>query len=152
MKVLFVCLGNICRSPSAEIVCQQMAIRKGIEMDVDSAGTAAFHAGEPPDSRSMAAAELRGYDMSKHRARKVVVDDFYRFDVIFAMDNSNLADLKSQMPSDSDAKLGLFLKDYGRLSVQEVPDPYYGGAKGFEHVLDLLEDATENFLSSQVKS
>lgn len=152
MKVLFVCLGNICRSPSAEIVCQQMAASLDINMEVDSAGTLALHAGEPPDSRSIAAAKLRGYDMSSLRARQVITDDFYHFDVIFAMDDSNFTNLKNMMPSDSAARVGLFLKDYGSSSIKEVPDPYYGGAKGFERVLDLLEDATENFLKSQVKS
>ena len=151
MNVLFVCLGNICRSPSAEIVCHDMAVSKGMPVQVDSAGTAAFHAGEPPDARSIAAAALRGYDMSHLRARKVMLDDFYRFDVIFAMDSENLMNLRAMQPKNSTAKLCLFLKKYGSLSEHNVPDPYYGGGQGFERVLDLLEDATEHFLKAQVK-
>lgn len=142
MRVLFVCLGNICRSPSAEGVFRQQLLDAGLEgqVEVDSAGTGPWHVGKPADSRASAAALQRGYDLSALRGRQVSRADFERFDLILAMDHSNFADLKALQPANSRAELDLFLRRY-QLDEDEVPDPYYGGADGFEHVLDLLEQA-----------
>jgi len=142
MRVLFVCLGNICRSPSAEGVFRQQLQQAGLAdlVDVDSAGTGPWHVGKPADSRASAAALQRGYDLSALRGRQVSKADFERFDLILAMDHSNFADLKALQPANSCAELDLYLRRYG-LDEDEVPDPYYGGADGFEHVLDLLEQA-----------
>ncbi len=142
MRVLFVCLGNICRSPSAEGVFRQQLQQAGLAdlVDVDSAGTGPWHVGKPADSRASAAALQRGYDLSALRGRQVSKADFERFDLILAMDHSNFADLKALQPANSRAELDLYLRRYG-LDEDEVPDPYYGGADGFEHVLDLLEQA-----------
>lgn len=142
MRVLFVCLGNICRSPSAEGVFRQQLRDAGLAelVEVDSAGTGPWHLGKPADSRASAAALQRGYDLSALRGRQVSRADFERFDLILAMDHSNFADLKALQPANSRAELDLFLRRY-QLDEDEVPDPYYGGADGFEHVLDLLEQA-----------
>ena len=142
MRVLFVCLGNICRSPSAEGVFRQQLRDAGLQdqVEVDSAGTGPWHVGKPADSRASAAALQRGYDLSALRGRQVSRADFERFDLILAMDHSNFADLKALQPANSRADLDLFLRRY-QLDEDEVPDPYYGGADGFEHVLDLLEQA-----------
>jgi len=150
MKVLFVCLGNICRSPTAEAVLSHLCEKHGVNLVVDSAGTAAYHIGKAPDPRSQAAALARGIDMSSLKARQVRVEDFYDFDVVFAMDQDNLAGLKSLRPDDAKAELGLFLDECGSLGEAEVPDPYYGGQLGFERVLDLLFDACESFLQDKV--
>lgn len=142
MRVLFVCLGNICRSPSAEGVFRQQLRDAGLEgrVEVDSAGTGPWHVGKPADSRATAAALQRGYDLSALRGRQVSRADFERFDLILAMDHSNFADLKALQPANSRAELDLYLRRY-QLDEDEVPDPYYGGSDGFEHVLDLLEQA-----------
>ncbi len=142
MRVLFVCLGNICRSPSAEGVFRQQLQQAGLAdlVEVDSAGTGPWHVGKPADSRASAAALQRGYDLSALRGRQVSKADFERFDLILAMDHSNFADLKALQPANSRAELDLYLRRY-QLDEDEVPDPYYGGADGFEHVLDLLEQA-----------
>lgn len=142
MKVLFVCLGNICRSPTADGVFRHMIQEAKLHdtVIVDSAGTGGWHEGEAPDPRTIKAAAKRGYDLSKLRARKVSKDDFHTFDLIFAMDNSNLRNLEAIRPKGSKAELHLFLKKFG-LDEEEVPDPYYGGADGFDHVLDLVEKA-----------
>jgi protein-tyrosine phosphatase len=147
--VLFVCLGNICRSPTAHGVFAHKIVARRLQdrLHVDSAGTGDWHAGEPPDARTVRAAAARGYDLSELRARQVVADDFRRFDYILAMDRANLADLQRMRPADHRGELGLFLRYAGRGDVIEVPDPYYGGERGFEEVLDLVEEAAEGLLA-----
>ncbi|WP_300651255.1 low molecular weight protein-tyrosine-phosphatase [Pseudomonas sp.] len=147
MRILFVCLGNICRSPTAEAVLRHKLRELGLEaaVEVDSAGTGDWHVGKPPDSRTRQAAQLRGYDLSALRGRQVSVTDFSRFDLILAMDNSNLEHLQRLLPAGSTAELDLFLRRYD-LALDEVPDPYYGGDEGFELVLDLLEQACDGLL------
>lgn len=142
--VLFVCLGNICRSPTAEAVFRAKARRAGIasRLTIDSAGTGEWHVGDPPDWRAVAHAAKRGYDLSSLRARQVTRADFGRFDWILAMDRSNLADLERMRPRDHAGHLGLFLELAPHLGRREVPDPYDGGADGFEVVLDLVEAAS----------
>lgn len=146
-SVLFVCLGNICRSPTAEGVFTSKAKLQGLDIEVDSAGTAGYHTGASPDPRSEQAAEKRGYDLSHLRSRKVEPSDFKEFDYIVAMDKSNLADLHGACPSEYQHKISLFLS-YGQSSHDEVPDPYYGGDKGFELVLDLIEDAADGLIQT----
>ncbi len=145
-RLLFVCLGNICRSPTAEAVMRQLASRQQVALTVDSAGTYAGHKGEPPDSRSRAAGERRGYSFTGIKARPVVDSDFGDFDLILAMDHSNLADLQRRCPPQYQHKLKLLLS-YGDSGVAEVPDPYYGGPQGFERVLDLVEEACGQLLN-----
>lgn len=147
MKVLFVCLGNICRSPTAEGVLRHKLRGAGLEdrVQVDSAGTGDWHVGKAPDSRTRQAAQRRGYDLSALRARQVEVADFQRFDLILAMDQSNLRNLQSLRPADAHADLDLYLRRY-ELALDEVPDPYYGGEDGFEQVLDLIEQASDELL------
>ncbi len=139
-SVLFVCLGNICRSPTAEAVFRARSANLGIA--IDSAGTGAWHAGEGPDPRSRAEGERRGYSFEGQTARKVTVQDFYDFDFILAMDASNLSDLRDLRPNDSQANLSLFLPDGS-----DVPDPYYGGPEGFSRVVDLIEFASDFWLA-----
>ncbi len=148
IKVLFVCLGNICRSPTADGVFKAFVARDGLadKIIVDSAGTAAYHVGNPPDRRSTAAAKLRGYDLSPLRARQATANDFTQFDYILAMDRENLSNLKHIKPDHYSGHLGLFL-DFATGPETEVPDPYYGGDAGFEHVLDLIESAAEGLLA-----
>lgn len=152
MKVLFVCLGNICRSPTAEAVLRHIATKHKASLEIDSAGTAAYHIGKSPDSRSQLAAQKRGISMAGQSARQVSADDFYQFDYIFAMDKSNYQNLLSIKPSNASAQLVLFLNEFGSMKYDEVPDPYYGEGDGFELVLDLLEDACEQFLMKKVLS
>ena len=142
MRVLFVCLGNICRSPTAEGVLRHQLTEAGLAevSEVASAGTGDWHVGNPPDSRTRRAAQLRGYDLSAQRAQQVGVEDFNRYDLILAMDKSNLANLQAMRPGHASAELDLFLRRYEG-ALDEVPDPYYGGEQGFEHVLDLIEAA-----------
>lgn len=144
MRVLFVCLGNICRSPTAEGVLRHKLLEAGLagRIEVDSAGTGDWHVGKAPDSRTREAALRRGYDLSSLRARQVVAADFQRFDLLLAMDQHNLAHLQRMQPQSDAAELDLFLRRY-QLSLDEVPDPYYGGEEGFEQVLDLLEQACD---------
>ena len=141
-RLLFVCLGNICRSPTADGVARRLADQRGLDWVIDSAGTGAWHVGNPPDPRMTAAAAKRGIDLAPLRARQAQAEDFLRFDHIFAMDQSNLADLERLCPSQATASLNLFLQD------AEVPDPYYGGADGFEHVLDLISERMETLFET----
>ena len=148
MRILFVCLGNICRSPTAEAVLRELAAREApdLTLEVDSAGTAAYHVGQPPDPRTRAAAARRGYDLSALRARTVEADDFERFDLILAMDRENLTALRRRAPSQAHERLRLFLEFSPDRAPEDVPDPYYGGPNGFEEVLDLVEAATRGLL------
>lgn len=149
ISVLFVCLGNICRSPTAHAVFQSMVDSEGLshQIAVDSAGTGDWHLGHAPDQRTCAVASERGYDMSELRSRLVEAEDFNRFDYIIAMDNENLSNLHAMRPGDYEGQLGLFL-DYSQQSEQaEVPDPYYGGDNGFAMVLDLVEEASAGLLA-----
>ncbi|WP_439437118.1 low molecular weight protein-tyrosine-phosphatase [Salinivibrio costicola] len=144
-SLLVVCLGNICRSPTAEAVLRARAQTRGIMMNIDSAGTAGYHQGNPPDKRSQQAGQARGYSFAGIRARQVRQEDFADFDMILAADESNLADLHAQCPTDYQNKLSLFLS-WGEQTEGAIPDPYYGGDDGFEHVLDLLEQAADGVL------
>lgn len=144
MEVLFVCLGNICRSPTAEGVLRHKLRAAGLadRVEVASAGTGEWHIGKAPDKRSQQAALRRGYDLSAQRAQQVSRADFARYDLILAMDQSNLRNLKALQPAQGKAELDLFLRRYD-LAVDEVPDPYYDGEQGFEQVLDLIESACD---------
>lgn len=146
--VLFVCMGNICRSPTAEGVFRHAVASAGLEskIRVDSAGTHGYHIGHPPDRRAQIAAERRGYDLANLRARQVTNRDFAEFDFVLAMDLDNLSTLKQLAPAEHHAKLGLFLEYSSARWGAEVPDPYYGGAQGFELVLDMAEDAAAGLL------
>jgi protein-tyrosine phosphatase len=148
MHVLFVCLGNICRSPTAEGVFRALAQREtpGLIAGVDSAGTADYHVGEPPDPRSRAAAARRGYDLSALRARQVSREDFSRFDLVLAMDRANLAGLRRMAPATSTARVELLLPLTGHPALDEVPDPYYGDQADFDFVVELLEAASRELL------
>lgn len=147
-SILFVCMGNICRSPTAEGVFRKLLAGQAPELsvEIDSAGTHAYHVGEKPDDRAIAAAMARGIDLSQQRARKVDPADFEYFDYILAMDADNLARLNAIRPAGSKAVVRLLL-DYSRQDPGgAVPDPYYGGSSGFERVLDLLEEANQALL------
>ncbi len=148
MKVLFVCMGNICRSPTAEGVFRQRVREAGLDsrIIVDSAGTGDWHVGKTPDDRACRAAGSRGYDLSGLAARQVSVGDFQRFDSMLAMDHDNLQRLKALRPSNGSAELDLFLRRFD-LVEEAVPDPYYGGNDGFDHVLDLVEQGSEALLN-----
>ncbi|MBW3696538.1 low molecular weight phosphotyrosine protein phosphatase [Vibrio sp. T187] len=146
-KILVVCMGNICRSPTGEAVLRAKAKQQGVEVVVESAGTIGFHQGNPPDPRSKSAGENRGYSFKGITSRKVVPQDFEEFDLILAADNENLLDLTHQCPSHARHKLHLFLS-YGGSGYEEIPDPYYGAGDGFELVLDLIEDASDKILAS----
>lgn len=154
IKVLFICMGNICRSPTAEGVFRRLVEEAGLsgKIQIDSAGTHDYHIGAPPDHRAQAAAAQRGYDLSALRGRQVERADFERFDYILAMDGDNLANLQRLCPPPHKNRVGLFL-EYGRnLALREVPDPYYGGAQGFEQVLDLVEEAAAGLLEEIVRN
>ena len=148
MKILFVCLGNICRSPTAEIVFREIVAREApdLRIEIDSAGTAAYHVGSAPDSRTREAALRRGYDMSALRARVVEPQDFGRFDLILAMDRQNVDALRRGAPAATHDRIRLFLEFAPDAGETEVPDPYYGGPNGFEEVLDLVEAAARGLL------
>ena len=149
-SVLFVCMGNICRSPTAQGVFDALLAQSPMagEVHVDSAGTHAYHVGEPPDARSQAAAAKRGFDLSAQRARKVMVEDFARFDYVLAMDGDNLAALKRLCPAQYRDRVQRFMEYAKRPDVRDVPDPYYGGVDGFERVLDLVEEASRGLLDA----
>jgi len=150
VKVLFVCLGNICRSPTAEGVFRHVVNNASLSkhIHIDSAGTANWHQGRAPDSRTIAAAKKRNVDLSVLRARAVRSEDFHEFDYILAMDDANLSDLEKIKPADYKGHLGLFLEFGSHKHHRHVPDPYHGGDDGFELVLDLIEDAAAGLLSS----
>ncbi len=147
-NILFVCLGNICRSPTAEAVFRALALREAPELQVwvDSAGTADYHVGSAPDRRALQAALRRGYDMSGRRARVVAPGDFERFDLLLAMDRSNWSALRAAAPHARRERVRLFLEYGPDADVLDVPDPYYGGPNGFEEVLDLIEAASRGLL------
>ncbi len=147
-RILLVCMGNICRSPTAEGIVNNIIINKGIcgLIKVDSAGTHGYHIGEPPDPRTCEAALRRGIDLSGLRARKVVPEDFERFDLLLAMDRDNLALLRRGARPEHQAKLGLFMHYASHFDAEDVPDPYYGGEQGFELVLDMVEDAGQGLI------
>lgn len=141
MRILCVCLGNICRSPMAEGVVRAKARTAGKDVDVDSAGTGAWHIGNPPDVRGLMAASARGYDNSDQRARQVAPRDFHEFELILAMDRNNLMDLQAARPRDARCEIRLF--DWqGR----EIPDPYYGGPEDYELALDMVEEAADHLI------
>lgn len=149
IKVLMVCLGNICRSPTAEGIFQDRVQKSGLSdvIEVDSAGTSDWHLGKAPDVRSQRAALKRGYDLSDLAGRQVTVQDFDQFDYILAMDDSNLNDLRKLSPPNFKGHLGLFLDFCKTNKCREVPDPYHGGSEGFVEVLDLVEDASDGLLA-----
>jgi len=149
IRVLFVCMGNICRSPTAEGVFRHMVAQAdlGKKIHTDSAGTHAFHAGEPPDRRAQATAQSRGIDITDLRARSVADDDFEIFDYIIAMDKDNLAGLLNQCPDAHKEKVHLFLGFAEDINESEVPDPYYGGQNGFVRVFDMVEAASNGLLA-----
>ena len=150
LRVLMVCLGNICRSPTAEAMLRKKVREAGLgdRIEVDSAGTADYHVDSPPDRRAVAHGEKRGLAMKNLRGRQVERADFDRFDFILAMDDDNLADLLRIRPAGSHAKVALLLSYAPAAGAREVPDPYYGGADGFEAVLDLVEAAADGFIAS----
>ena len=149
IKVLFVCMGNICRSPTAQGVFETLVARASLteQILVDSAGTHAYHIGEPPDVRASEAALRRGVDLNPQKARRFSPEDFVEFDYLLAMDRSNYEDLSAQCEPAQLPKLRLFLEFAPDLGVHEVPDPYYGGVTGFERVLDLIEEAAQGLLA-----
>lgn len=153
-RVLFVCLGNICRSPTAHGVFASMVAEQGLGhiVEVDSCGTGGWHVGEPPDARATAEAMKRGYDLSPLRARQLVPGDFQRFDYMLGMDRSNLADIQAMCPEGYKGHAGLFLSFAPGQRETEVPDPYYGAGSGFTHVLDLVEQASAGLLEDIVRA
>lgn len=153
VKVLFVCMGNICRSPTAQGVFEALVEREGLadRVGIDSAGTHAYHIGEPPDARAQQAALRRGFDLSHQRARRVRHEDFLEFDYVLAMDRSNYEELREICHPDYEERLRLFLDFAPEAGERDVPDPYYGGAQGFERVLDLIEQASAGLLEEMRK-
>ncbi|MBZ0333754.1 Low molecular weight protein-tyrosine-phosphatase YfkJ [Marinobacter sp. JH2] len=147
VRVLFVCLGNICRSPSAEGVFRKLVTEQGMtdRVSIDSCGTADWHTGKSADSRSIEAAGRRGIDLSDLKARQIQSDDLDTFDYVLVMDRSNLADVRDIWRQNGGTEPKLFL-EFGRSDEVEVPDPYYGGGQGFEYVLDLIQSASEGLL------
>lgn len=148
VRVLFVCMGNICRSPTAQGVFRHLVLRAGLgdRIEIDSAGTHAYHVGEPPDARAAQAARLRGIDLGDLRARRATVEDFHLFDYVLAMDQDNFRDLSELCPPGLSNRLRLFMDFAPDAPVREVPDPYYGGPSGFDRVLDLVEAAAAGLL------
>ncbi|MGD8914498.1 MAG: low molecular weight protein-tyrosine-phosphatase [Candidatus Thiodiazotropha sp.] len=149
ISILFVCMGNICRSPTAQGVFRDMVDKQGLSeyISTDSAGTIDYHAGSKPDRRARETAVKRGLDLSDLRARMVTSDDFERFDYVIAMDRSNYADLEAICPPGREERLHLFLDFAPDQPIREVPDPYYGGVAGFDRVFDLVEEASRGLLA-----
>ena len=149
VNVLFVCMGNICRSPTAQGVFEKLVEAHGLsdKIRIDSAGTHAYHEGEKPDKRASDTALRRGIDLSTQRARRVIAGDFIIFDYILAMDQSNYEELAEICSADESTKLHLFMGFSSENHTREVPDPYYGGPAGFERVLDLIESASSGLLA-----
>jgi protein-tyrosine phosphatase len=153
-RILFVCMGNICRSPTAEGVFTSLLEEQGVkeQVDIDSAGTHAYHIDEAPDLRAQKAAKNRGIDLSVIRARKVIFADFEDFDYVLAMDDDNHAILMESCPTQYQHKIKYFLEYAPQVGTREVPDPYYGGEYGFDRVLDMVEEASAEFLKSLKQS
>jgi protein-tyrosine phosphatase len=149
IRVLFICMGNICRSPTAHGVFRDLVQRQGLQesIELDSAGTHGYHVGAPPDRRAQQTALARGFDLSDLRARQAVSADFDAFDYLLAMDRDNYMCLKAICPPGEEHKLHLFMDFAPQLSIKEVPDPYYGGDQGFEQVFDMVEAASLGLLS-----
>ena len=147
-RILFFCMGNICRSPTAEGVMRAKLKAAGLDVEVDSAGTHGYHVGAPPDERSQEHAHKRGYDLSTLRARKLVAEDFARFDLVLAMDDDNLANAQRLCPPSQRHRLKLLMDYAPDAGNPHVPDPYYGGAAGFDEVLDLVEAACDGLIAS----
>ena len=154
MRILFVCMGNICRSPTAEGVFRRLVEERApqLALEIDSAGTHDYHVGEPPDERSVAAASRRGIDLSSLRARQVADEDFERFDLIVAMDRLNRETLLERSPLEYHGRIRLFMEFAGGSAMEDVPDPYYGGPLGFEQVLDLAEEAASGLLDEVMEA
>jgi protein-tyrosine phosphatase len=150
VRVLFVCMGNICRSPTAQGVFMKLVIDEGLaqQIESDSAGTHAYHVGEPPDRRARETAWRRGIDLSGQRARRALAEDFERFDYVLAMDQDNHRALSAICPPGLESRLRLFMDYAPHLGRREVPDPYYGGANGFEAVFDLVDEAARGLLEA----
>ena len=151
-RILFVCMGNICRSPTAEGVFRKLVQERAphLQVEIDSAGTHAYHVGEPPDRRAIAAAARRGIDLSGLRARIVDEADFEGFDLLVAMDQLNREVLLDRSPDEYRERIRLMLEFAPTTDVEDVPDPYYGGPVGFEHVLDLVEEASKGLLDELI--
>jgi protein-tyrosine phosphatase len=149
-RLLFVCLGNICRSPMAEGVFRRVAEEEGLidRFEIDSAGLGDWHIGQAPDHRAQKAARSRGVDISDQSARQVVDEDFDRFDLLLVMDRSNYAELKARAPHEARAKIRPFLDFAPHVGTKDVPDPFFGGAEGFDRALDLIEAAARGLLAS----
>ena len=145
ISVLFVCLGNICRSPSAEAVFKKKALDSGLDVKVDSAGTAGYKNGVAPDKRSQGVGAERGYSFEGLKCRKLIDKDFVKYDYILGMDNQNIAKLLEACPEEFQHKVSLLLS-FCETEEQQVPDPYYSGKRGFEHVLDLIEQGVDGFV------
>jgi protein-tyrosine phosphatase len=148
MRILFVCMGNICRSPTAEGVFRRVLSTRApdLQIEIDSAGTHDYHVGSPPDRRAIEAARRRGVDLSSLRARMVSAEDFSHYDLILAMDEENLRELKRRAPASHRERIRLMMEFAPHAPSRWVPDPYYGGAQGFEEVLDLLEEAANGLV------
>ncbi len=147
-RILFVCTGNICRSPTAEGAFRLAALEAGLDahFEIDSAGTSSYHIGDAPDARSITAAATRGIDIGNLKARRIREEDFHDFDLILAMDHGHLNHLRAMRREEHKAEVRLFLDYHAAARHRDVPDPYYGGAADFEHVLDLVEEASKGLL------
>jgi protein-tyrosine phosphatase len=152
MRILFCCMGNICRSPTAEGMFRRVLAARApqLQIEIDSAGTHDYHVGAPPDRRSIAAAKRRGIDLSALRARMVSTEDFAHYDLILAMDEENVRELKRRAPPVHHERIRLVMEFAPQAPSRWVPDPYYGGEQGFEEVLDLLEEAANGLLQEMI--
>lgn len=145
-RVLFVCTGNICRSPLGAAALRARALEQGLELEADSAATHGFHVGEEADPRAIEAGRRRGYDLTAHRARQLVAADFSRCSLVLAMDRKNLQRLRELAPAGGGGRIALLLKFAPEAGVDDVPDPYYGGVEAFERALDLIDSAVEGLV------